>query len=153
MRLWSIHPKYLDRIGLVALWREGLLAKKVLEGKTKGYKKHPQLDRFLSSKKPVQFIDNYLHQVLRESEIRGYNFDESKINPRETVEKITISRGQIDFEFRHLQNKLAKRDCISYKVNLNTVRVEPNLVFDVLEESLVTEGWEKNENPRQIVGK
>ncbi|WP_368086417.1 pyrimidine dimer DNA glycosylase/endonuclease V [Nitrosomonas sp. Nm34] len=26
MRLWSIHPKYLDAKGLLALWREGLQA-------------------------------------------------------------------------------------------------------------------------------
>jgi len=30
MRLWTIHPKYLDRQGLLALWREALLAQKVL---------------------------------------------------------------------------------------------------------------------------
>lgn len=32
MRLWSLHPSYLDAVGLVALWREGLLARKVLQG-------------------------------------------------------------------------------------------------------------------------
>ena len=41
MKLWSIHPKYLDAKGLVALWREALLAQKVLDGKTEGYKNHP----------------------------------------------------------------------------------------------------------------
>jgi hypothetical protein len=29
-RIWSLHPKYLDARGLVALWREGLLAQAVL---------------------------------------------------------------------------------------------------------------------------
>jgi hypothetical protein len=38
LRLWSIHPKYLDATGLVALWREALLAQKVLKGKTKADK-------------------------------------------------------------------------------------------------------------------
>ena len=46
MRLWSLHPKYLDIKGLVACWREGLLARKVLLDQTKGYKNHPQLIRF-----------------------------------------------------------------------------------------------------------
>ena len=46
MRIWSLHPRYLDAKGLVAVWRETLLAKHVLEGKTKGYKNHPQLNRF-----------------------------------------------------------------------------------------------------------
>ena len=36
MRLWSLHPRYLDAKGLVALWREGLLAQAVLKGQTKG---------------------------------------------------------------------------------------------------------------------
>ena len=44
MRLWSLHPKYLDKLGLLGLWRESLLAQKVLLGKTKGYKNHPQLN-------------------------------------------------------------------------------------------------------------
>jgi hypothetical protein len=43
MRLWSLHPQYLDPQGLVALWREALLAQAVLRGKTRGYKHHPQL--------------------------------------------------------------------------------------------------------------
>jgi hypothetical protein len=36
MRLWTLHPKYLDARGLVALWREALLAQKVLRGATRG---------------------------------------------------------------------------------------------------------------------
>jgi Pyrimidine dimer DNA glycosylase len=46
MRIWSVHPRYLDRQGLTAGWREGLLAQKVLTGTTKGYRNHPQLRRF-----------------------------------------------------------------------------------------------------------
>jgi hypothetical protein len=34
MRLWSLHPKHLDRQGLLAVWREGLLAQEVLRGET-----------------------------------------------------------------------------------------------------------------------
>lgn len=37
MRIWSLHPSYLDAKGLVALWRETLLAQKVLLGATVGY--------------------------------------------------------------------------------------------------------------------
>ena len=32
MRLWSLSPRYLDVKGLVAVWREGLLADAVLLG-------------------------------------------------------------------------------------------------------------------------
>lgn len=38
MRLWTLHPKYLDPKGLVALWRETLLAQRVLAGRTRGYR-------------------------------------------------------------------------------------------------------------------
>ncbi|GIW62281.1 MAG: hypothetical protein KatS3mg090_0107 [Patescibacteria group bacterium] len=78
MRLWTIHPKYLDSKGLVALWREGLLAKKVLEGKTKGYKNHPQLNRFKTHKKPLEAINSYLFNIYKEAKKRGYNFDKKK---------------------------------------------------------------------------
>lgn len=47
VRLWSLHPRYLDTAGLTAGWREALLAQKVLTGVTRGYRHHPQLERFL----------------------------------------------------------------------------------------------------------
>ncbi|MFP3165813.1 MAG: pyrimidine dimer DNA glycosylase/endonuclease V, partial [Nitrososphaeria archaeon] len=34
MRLWSLHPSFLDKQGILGVWREGLLAQKVLIGKT-----------------------------------------------------------------------------------------------------------------------
>ncbi len=71
MRLWSIHPRYLDRQGLLAVWREGLLAKKVLAGRTKGYKNHPQLERFKNSPRPQAAINTYLWHIFQEAAI-GY---------------------------------------------------------------------------------
>src|SRR5665213_874155 len=56
MRLWTLHPRYLDAQGLVAAWREALLAQKVLEGATRGYTRHPQLIRFQSHPKPLEAI-------------------------------------------------------------------------------------------------
>jgi hypothetical protein len=79
MRLWSIHPEYLDTHGLTAAWREGLLAKKVLEGKTRGYTHHPQLARFRACRNPAAAINAYLAQLFAESRARGYNFDKTKI--------------------------------------------------------------------------
>ncbi|MEM2946822.1 MAG: pyrimidine dimer DNA glycosylase/endonuclease V [Candidatus Bathyarchaeia archaeon] len=79
MRLWSIHPKYLDAKGLVSLWREGLLAKKILEGRSKGYANHPQLLRFKMYEKPVMLIDAYLYQVYLEAKRRGYRFNKTKV--------------------------------------------------------------------------
>jgi hypothetical protein len=63
MRLWSVHPSLLDPKGLVALWREGLLAQKVLQGRTTGYRSHPQLHRFRQSGEPLAAIATYLWAV------------------------------------------------------------------------------------------
>lgn len=115
MRLWSLHPKYLDPQGLVALWREGLLAKKVLEGNTKGYKNHPQLDRFKAQENPIKMINLYLHFVCDEAEDRGYSFDRSKLKRRSpSFDKMKVNRGQLDYEWTHLQKKLFKRSRKQY---------------------------------------
>jgi hypothetical protein len=42
MRVWSLHPQHLDGKALVALWREGLLALAVVQGRSCGYRHHPQ---------------------------------------------------------------------------------------------------------------
>ena len=80
MRIWSVHPKYLDKKGLVALWRESLLAKHVLEDKTKGYKNHPQLNRFKQHQQPLHAINYYLSIVQEEATKRGYRFNQEKID-------------------------------------------------------------------------
>ena len=81
VRLWTFHPKYLDARGLVALWREGLLARAVLKRQTKGYRHHPQLARFRAHPSPIAAINAYLRMVLVEAEARGYAFDRTKIGP------------------------------------------------------------------------
>jgi hypothetical protein len=110
MRIWSLHPQHLDAKGLVALWRETLLAQKVLRGETKGYRHHPQLQRFRAHPDPLAAIADYLREVQREAERRGYKFDASKIGPQTTQVKIDVTLGQVGFELGHLRNKLAVRD-------------------------------------------
>ena len=109
MRLWSLHPKYLDPQGLVALWREALLAKAVLGGKTRGYTHHPQLDRFKAHSQPRLAINAYLASVHDEATARGYAFDRSKLGSLQAVHPIAVSSGQLTFEWIHLQQKLAIR--------------------------------------------
>ncbi|MEO8308702.1 MAG: pyrimidine dimer DNA glycosylase/endonuclease V [Pseudomonadota bacterium] len=109
MRLWSLHPKYLDAQGLVALWREALLARAVLRGKTRGYKHHPQLDRFRSHRHPLSAINAYLYSIHVEASARGYAFDAGKIGPRRPVALIPVATGQIRHEWKHLRHKLSKR--------------------------------------------
>ena len=110
MRLWSLHPKYLDRQGLLALWREGLLAQAVLLGHTQGYRNHPQLLRFKAQPDPVGSLGAYLSAVLSEAITRGYAFDPCKIHRSRGVPLIPVNLGQVVFEWRHLLSKLSSRD-------------------------------------------
>lgn len=110
MRLWTLHPKYLDAQGLVALWREALLAQKVLRGATRGYRNHPQLRRFSRLPNPPAALAGYLAAVHDEAARRGYHFDASKISARPSGSRIAETRGQLLYEWRHLNRKLKKRD-------------------------------------------
>lgn len=110
MRLWSLHPKYLDARGLVALWREALLAQAVLRGRTRGYTRHPQLQRFQESRAPVGCIAEYLRGVHAEATRRGYTFDFAKIARGVSAARIPVGRGQIAHEWSHLIAKLKRRD-------------------------------------------
>jgi hypothetical protein len=109
MRLWTIHPKYLDARGLVAVWREGLLAQKVLEGRTQGYRNHPQLIRFREQADPLAAISMFLLGITDEAEKRGYSFDVSKVSDRRLTGQISETNGQLLYEWKHLSSKLSVR--------------------------------------------
>lgn len=110
MRIWTLHPKYLDPPGLTALWREALLARKVLLNRTRGYRHHPQLDRFRAHDRPVAAINSYLAGIHREAAARGYRFDASKIGRARASARIAEARGQLAFEWRHFKAKLRRRN-------------------------------------------
>lgn len=109
MRLWTLHPRYLDAKGLVAAWREALLAQKILAGKTKGYRHHPQLVRFQAQADPLAAIATFLAGLADEARTRGYHFNARKISPRRQRGRIAETRGQLRHEWRHLQAKLKVR--------------------------------------------
>ena len=116
MRLWSLHPRYLDRQGLTACWREALLAQAVLAGRTKGYRSHPQLRRFQEEAAPLEAVGAYLAAVADEADARGYRYDRSRIvcppaPPAATAPPVvlTVTTGQLDYEWGHLVAKLATR--------------------------------------------
>lgn len=109
VRLWTLHPRYLDAKGLVALWREALLARAVLTGRTRGYRHHPQLTRFLTASDPLAAINAYLVGIANEARVRGYDFDRRKIRGRRTHPKIAETRAQLLDEWDHLLKKLETR--------------------------------------------
>jgi len=140
MRLWSLHPRYLDSKGLVALWREALLAQAVLSGRTRGYQHHPQLARFRESPAPRQCIAAYLRLVHAEAARRGYRFDAGKIGRAGKAKPLVVTAGQLEYERRHLARKLKAR-APSWLSGLAAVRVpEPHPLFRVVSGDIA--GWE-----------
>lgn len=141
MCIWSLHPKYLDSKELIALWRETLLAKKVLEGNTKGYKNYPQLVRFKKLKDPLKAIHKYLELVSDKAVSRNYNFDRKKFRKISTIGKIKVNPGQIRYEFAHLLDKLKKRykDRVIAIKNIKQIQLNP--LFSRKKGSV--EKWEK----------
>lgn len=150
MRLWSLHPTYLDSKGIVACWREALLAQSVLMGKTKGYKNHPQLERFKKTDTPIEYMGDYLFSLWLESKTRNYNFDITKIFKYDLsggvrCPRIKVTNKQLCYEFYHLQNKLRDRDLNMYGYNFNRKYIDciikPHPMFEVVKGEI--ESWEK----------
>ncbi|MBI3880528.1 MAG: DNA lyase [Verrucomicrobia bacterium] len=146
MRVWTLHPKHLDAKGLVALWREALLAQKVLRGGTRGYRHHPQLARFRARRNPVAAIGSYLRAVAAEARQRGYAFDESKIAPARTRTKLSATRGQLLYERKHLLKKLRRRDPARGRELHRTREPEAHPLFRIVPGGI--EPWEITEARR-----
>jgi hypothetical protein len=127
--LWTVHPQYLDARGLVALWREALLAKKVLRGATRGYRHHPQLARFRAQPAPVAALNAYLAAVHAEATSRGYRFDARKLAGPRTARRIVETRGQLAHEWAHLLRKLALRDPARERALAGVRRPRPHPSF------------------------
>jgi hypothetical protein len=132
MRLWTVHPRYLDPRGLVAVWREALLAQAVLAGRTEGYRHHPQLDRFRAHPEPLSMIAAYLRPLRAEAAARGYRFDSTKILGAPECGRVEETEGQLLFEWRHLLGKLEARSPALYR-RCSDVRVpEPHPLFEIV---------------------
>jgi hypothetical protein len=136
-----LDPKYLDTQGLLALWREALLAQKVLRGKTVGYKHHPQLERFKRHPHPKEAIAAYLLTVWQEARLRGYGFDKEKIGVRQAARKIPVTSGQLDYEMKWLGAKLKRRSLRKYREMVLVKKIRQNPFFRVV--SGPVEKWER----------
>jgi hypothetical protein len=116
VRLWTLHPRYFDAQGLVALWREGLLAQKVLAGQTRGYRHHPQLTRFRETANPLAAIGAYLAGVHAEAAARGYCFEAALVLSSRYEGTLHETKGQLLHEWGHLKAKLRKRSRAWHRV-------------------------------------
>lgn len=143
MRIWSLHPQYLDRQGLVACWRETLLAQAVLAGRTRGWDRHPQLERFRAAPDPLDALGSYLEAIAVEADERGYRFDRSRIDrvsARQT-EALSVTTGQLAFEWSHLTAKLAVRSPDLLELWSGVTTPEPHPLFHALDGPVA--GWER----------
>ena len=141
MRLWSLHPRYLDAKGMVALWREGLLAQKVLLGHTRGYKHHPQLLRFKQTASPLEAMATYLSAVADEARDRGYAFDRDKISTAPGPIELQVSDGQLRYEFQHLLAKLRQRSPDTYHRLKSITAIKPHPMMVTIKGGV--SDWEK----------
>lgn len=117
---------------MVALWREGLLAQKVLQGQTRGYRSHPQLARFRAQEDPLAAIAAYLREVRVEAVRRGYSFDPSRVYPAAAAPVMTETQGQVDHEWRHLLEKLQRRSPVLFDAHRYARSPEPHPCFRIV---------------------
>ena len=141
MRLWTIHPRYLDARGLVAAWREALLTQKVLRDETKGYRHHPQLIRFREQKNPTSAVAAFLAGLEAEARNRGYHFDAAKISRPHFRGRIFETRGQLLYEWEHLKTKLRRRSPQDFKRLRALAEPEPHPLFQIIPGAV--RAWEK----------
>ncbi|MCY1159735.1 MAG: pyrimidine dimer glycosylase [Citricoccus sp.] len=170
MRLWTLHPRYLDRPGLTGGWREALLAQAVLAGRTRGYRSHPQLVRFRRHADTPAAVGAYLAVLADEAERRGYRFDRSRIDcppavaetstedgasgaegipsvtppatpPMTPVRPIPVTQGQVAYEWRHLLAKLAERSPEQHAALREVTDPEVHPLFQVVPGPI--EDWER----------
>ena len=147
MRLWTLHPRYLDAQGLVALWRESLLALAVLRGETRGYRHHPQLSRFRVQPEPLAIIAAYLRGVHDESLARGYRFDAALIPEARLVAPLNETDGQLLYEWDHLREKLRVRSPASYEKCLVVERPLAHPLFEIVSGPVAV--WERASGSRR----
>ena len=146
MRIWSLHPRYLDRQGLTAGWREALLAQAVLEGGTRGYTRHPQLERFRAEPDPREAIGEYLAAMADEASSRGYRFDRNKVHRRGHPDRrIEVTSGQLDLEWWHLRQRLALRSPEVSERWAGIATPDPHPLFVVVDGPVAT--WERAPAP------
>ncbi len=141
MRLWTLHPKYLDRQGLLAVWREGLLAQAVLLNRTRGYRSHPQLMRFKEQPDPAAAIGAYLAEILQEAQRREYRFDGKKIHPTRMQGTIEATEGQLLYEWDHLLRKLRGRSPDNLAEFSKIIKPEPHPLFTIIPGGI--QHWER----------
>lgn len=146
VRIWSLHPKYLDRQGLTACWRETLLAQAVLAERTRGYRSHPQLERFRKHRDPIGAVGWYLHGIADEADARGYHYDRDRVDRSPShVSPIVVTTDQLDLEWWWLRSKLAARSPAILDQWADVARPAPHRSFELIDGPVAA--WERLATP------
>lgn len=117
------------------------MAQAVLRGKTRGYRNHPQLERFRMHRFPQKAIAFYLWSIYEESCRRGYCFDEVKILEAKSRTAIRETEGQLEYEWRLLKSRVKERSPSTYIniADIDSPRAHP--IFRIVPGSV--NDWEK----------
>jgi hypothetical protein len=97
--------------------------------------------RFRRANSPVRAIAAYLRAVHAEAVRRGYRFDAGKIGRGGEAEKIPVTRGQVEYEWGLLKEKLARRSPARLEKIRETRKPRVNPVFRIVRGRVET--WEK----------
>jgi len=89
----------------------------------------------------MKAIADYLAGVWAESERRGFNFDHRKIGSRRGAGRLTVTRGQLDYESELLCRKLKKRLREKCPELSSLGQVRPHPLFIVVDGEV--EEWER----------
>lgn len=124
--------------------------------KTKYYN-HPQLDRFKTKdgviiKSGTRYLSTYLGYILNyANNKRKCNYNNSSISlipfDINQMEKLTITKGQLKYEYDYLQSKLLKSNIKKCRENNELLiynsglQIEPHPIFTVIDGGI--EPWEK----------
>ena len=139
-RIWSLHPKYLDGIEIFFLWRNCIMAKKILDGTEKVNRKFPHLARFESSSNPIGAINIYLSEVYKIASTHGKNFKLDKFDDSFKDISLNVTKGQMEYEVELFKKKLRNRSSDTNALIFKIKIIEPNPLFKVVEGN--KEAWD-----------
>lgn len=127
MSLWVVHPKYLDKQGLVSVWREGLRAQKILSGETACSSNQMLVRQFAADPQPMKAIGAYLSFIAAEGARRGYKFGHEKIKcPNFDETAVPLEPKDLVFEMKDLRRRLKARDKDKWRETVKVEKIEPH---------------------------
>jgi hypothetical protein len=99
------------------------------------------LARFRKAAEPLPALRSYLMEIRAEAARRGYAFDGRKIRGPRRAGRITVKRGQLEYEWRRLRAKLKARDPRKYRGLRKVKRPSPHPLFRIVAGGV--EDWER----------